>query len=920
MEKTAIIGISCRFPGAENPESFWSLLWNGADAIGEIPKDRWDASRFYDPEPGRPGKMITRCGGFLDRIDQFDADFFDIDPREAKRLDPQQRLMLEVAWEALEDAGLVPEKLAGTQTGVFLGIRQTDYGRYLYGELARIDGRNPDNTYPCIVANRISYVLDLRGPSMAVDTACSSSLVSVHLACQSLRAGESDLAVAGGVNLNLFPEEIVSRSLAGMVSPSGRCRAFDATADGYVIGDGCGAVVLKRLGDALRDGDNILAVIAGSATNHNGLSYKLTAYNGLSQEALLRKALEGAGAAAEDVGFIEANGTGSMLGDPIELKAIKSVYGRDAASTLAPCWISCVKTNIGHLEGAAGIASLIKVVLCLQHEGVAPHLHLRELNPQVSLEDAGLAIAVKPQRWPRGRKKRLAGLSAFGLGGANAHMILEEAPLPVPRPQAIDRPRHILTLSAKSERALRELAQRYLATLTARPDLLLADLCFTANTGRSHFRHRLAITAGTNAELRDRLGAFVAAADGNDHFIMAKVGRKQPKLVFVFPGQGTGFRRAGQELYATQPAFRRAFDRCAQVIRARSGIVLSPAPGESAPEDARAEHIEPVALFTLQYALAELWKSWGLTPATTIGEGVGEEAAACVAGACSLEETLSALAENSSRAVDAGAGRTPDGEHALGLAPAVERAVLDGSEILLEIGPAPLRRDIFAGPDSGSVLWLPSLEADSLNWDRVLRSLGELYVRGAPVDWIGFDRDYARRRIQAPTYPFQRQSFVFDQTSPGQPIEMPLSQEIHTLIAGLLEDGGVARLSELYGKDGNISHQETLRRQVRSLRIEQASDLLNRVVQLARDREGDGSDRLYLKRKVESLESAQVRRLLIEAIELLWRREELLASYLERKVSDGDAQHWDLEQMRTALIYLSGLLRRRNLNLDNHGE
>jgi len=304
MDNTAIIGMGCRFPGADNPESFWSALWNGVDAVTEVPKDRWDGDRFYDPEPGRSGKMITRCGGFLNQIDQFDSDFFGIDAREAKRLDPQQRLMLEVAWESLEDAGLVPAKLAGTQTGVFLGVRQTDYNRYLYGEMARIDGKNPDNTYPCIIANRISYLLDLRGPSVAIDTACSSSLVSVHMACQSLRTGESDMAVAGGVNLNLFPEEFISRSLAGMVSPSGRCRAFDSKADGYVIGEGCGAVVLKRLSDAIRDGDNILAVIKGSAVNHNGLSYKLTAYNGLSQQALLRKALDDAGAAPADVGFV----------------------------------------------------------------------------------------------------------------------------------------------------------------------------------------------------------------------------------------------------------------------------------------------------------------------------------------------------------------------------------------------------------------------------------------------------------------------------------------------------------------------------------------------------------------------------------------------------------------------------------------
>lgn len=919
MDKTAIVGIGCRFPGAENPDAFWSLLWNGVDAVGEIPGDRWDADRFFDPEPGKPGKMITRFGGFLGRIDQFDPDFFGIDSREAKRLDPQQRLMLEVAWESLEDAGLAPQELAGTQTGVFLGIRQTDYNRYLYGELARIDGKNPDNTYPCIVANRISYLLDLHGPSVAVDTACSSSLVSVHLACQSLHTGECDLALAGGVNLNLFPEEFISRSLAGMVSPSGRCRAFDATADGYVIGEGCGAVVLKRLTDALRDGDNILAVIAGSATNHNGLSYRLTAYNGLSQEALLRKALERAGAAAADVEFVEANGTGSVLGDPIELKAIKTVYGRDAASTRTRCWIGCVKTNIGHLEGAAGIASLIKAVLCLQHEGIAPHLHLRELNPQVSLDDAGLAIAVQRQTWPRGRKRRLAAVSAFGLGGANAHMILEEAALPGPRPDGVDRPKHVLTLSARSEQALRELAERYRAFLMARPDMPLADLCFTANTGRTHFRQRLVIIAESTAQLRDMLGSFAAATDGSAGFIAAKVGRKQPKVAFVFPGQHTEFSGMGRELYSTEPAFRRAFNRCAEIMHARFGTAPNLAPARSAPIDARAgQWSEPLALFALEYALAELWISWGVAPATAIGEGIGERVAACIRGACSLEDGLRALSESNLPPKDMHSGSTPDSAHSDALALAVEKAVHDGCDVFLLIGPGSARNSVqSAGPNQSALPWLPSLEAGRPDWDRILTSLGELYVRGAPVDWIGFDRAHGRRRVHAPTYPFQRQSFEIEPISPERRnVEVAPSADIHALIASLLDDGDDGQMSEFFGKGAIASQRETLRRQVRSLRMEQALELLNRALQLAREKDGDGSDRLHLRRKVESLESARARELLVKAVELLWRKEELLNAYLERKISDGDVRHWDLEQTRAALVNLSELLRRKNNRLN----
>jgi acyl transferase domain-containing protein len=911
MDNTAIIGMGCRFPGADNPESFWSTLWNGVDAVTEVPKDRWDGDRFYDPEPGRPGKMITRCGGFLNQIDQFDSDFFGIDAREAKRLDPQQRLMLEVTWESLEDAGLVPAKRAGTQTGVFLGVRQTDYNRYLYGELARIDGKNPDNTYPCIIANRISYLLDLRGPSVAIDTACSSSLVSVHMACQSLRTGESDMAVAGGVNLNLFPEEFISRSLAGMVSPSGRCRAFDAKADGYVIGEGCGAVVLKRLADAMRDGDNILAVIKGSAVNHNGLSYKLTAYNGLSQQALLRKALDDAGAAPADVGFVEANGTGSYLGDPIELKAIKSVLGQDVPLSGSTCWISSVKTNIGHLEGAAGIASLIKAVLALQHEGIPRHLHLSALNPQVFLADSRLAIAVESQPWPQGEKRRLAGVSAFGLGGANAHIVVEDAPIPAPRPDQVDRPKHILALSAQSERALHELAERYRTFLTARADSSIGDLCFTANTGRSHFRHRLAIVAGSSAELRDELGAFATPDPAKGRFMLSKTERKPPKFAFVFPSESSGCAAMGRAFYDTQPTFREAFDRCDEIVQPRLKQTLRHMLCETTTQDARpnAGMLEPLALFAVQYALAALWKSWGLVPTMAIGEGVGERVAACVAGACSPEDALADLDRSTARAHE---NRS--------LAKDIEKAVQDGCSIFLQLGPGSLGQDSFpAQLNQETVIWLSSADVGQASWDGTLRSLGEMYIRGAPVDWTGFDRDYARRRTQAPTYPFQRQRFSFEKSAREQPDAKPSSSnEIDGLIAGMLNDADTEQLSGLWGHSGSLSQQEVLRRQVRSLGLEQARGLLRRVVQLSREKDGllqDRPDRVQLRCRVERLEAAQVRELLVKAVELLWNKDDLLGAYLEREVFGANLEHWDLEQTRAMLVYMSELLRRKTSRL-----
>lgn len=908
MESIAVIGMGCRFPGADNPPAFWSLLWNGVDAITEVPADRWERARYFDPEPGRPGKMITCCAGFLDSIDGFDHEFFGIDAREAKRLDPQQRLMLEVAWESIEDAGLAPGRLAGTRTGVFLGVRQTDFNRYLYGDLARIDGRNPDSTYPCIIANRISYLLDLRGPSLAVDTACSSSLVSVHMACQSLRSGESDLALAGGVNLNLFPEELISRSLAGMVSPSGRCRAFDAAADGYVFGEGCGAVVLKRLRDAVQDDDNILAVLRGSATNHNGLSYKLTAYNGLSQQALLRQALADAGAAAQDVSLIEANGTGSYLGDPIELKAIRSVYGDAATAGTARCWIGSVKTNIGHLEGAAGIASLIKAVLALQHEGIPPHLHLRTLNPEASLDGTRLAFPLGPQPWPRGERKRLAGVSAFGLGGANAHMILEEAPEPAPRAARPDRPEHVLTLSAPTEAALRALAERYRDFLAQRGEAPIADLCFTANIGRAQFRHRLALVAGSARAAGEVLDAWKDEARGADRIACGKTGRKPAKVAFVFtagfpPGEGCA-------PYATLPAFRRAIDRCDALL----GPGFEPSLGRILTEASNLEAAPAASAavaFASQYAWACLWQSWGVMPAATCGEGIGAQVAACLSGACSLQQALASIAVGQDQSTK------PSGDGAT-LTESIARAVQDGCGIVLQLGPgAPV---LPPGRGGDTVTWLTG--ADQQGWLGLLRSLAELYVQGVGVDWNAFDRDHARRRVQVPTYPFQRHRFALERDEAAPAAAAPAGGDgIDRLIGGLLDEADVEQLTPLWGNAASAPAREALRRQVRSLGVEQAADLLARAVQLSREKDGllrDGGDRAALRRRVERLDAAQARDLLVRSVELLWRKEELLDAYLRERLAHAEAHGRDLERTRSALVYVSELLRRKNRRLTLH--
>ena len=419
----AIIGLGCHFPGASNPDEFWQLLSNGIDGISEVPEKRWDADRFYDPTQATPGKMNTRWGGFLPGIDQFDPTFFGISPREAARMDPQQRLLLEVAWETLENAGQAPDQIAGSQTGVFIGISSDDYSRIQFKDARSLDAYTGTGNAHSIAANRLSYVLDLRGPSIALDTACSSSLVAVHQACQSIRSGESEMALAGGVNLILTPDLTISLSQARMLSATGRCQTFDEAADGYVRGEGCGLVLLKSLAQAQRDGDQILAVIRGSAVNQDGRSNGLTAPNGPAQEAVIRQALHNAHVTPDQVSYVETHGSSTPLGDPIEIDALKAVLmvQRDAQQ---PCYLGSVKTNIGHLKSAAGIAGLIKTVLSLQKGEIAPHLHLKKLNPHISFAGTTFVVPTSKQVWPT-TQSRIAGVSAFGFGGTNAHVIVE---------------------------------------------------------------------------------------------------------------------------------------------------------------------------------------------------------------------------------------------------------------------------------------------------------------------------------------------------------------------------------------------------------------------------------------------------------------------------------------------------------------
>jgi phthiocerol/phenolphthiocerol synthesis type-I polyketide synthase D len=643
----AVVGLGCRFPGADGPDAFWKLVSTGQDAIREIPADRWPADQFFDPDPDARGRMATRWGGFLDGIDRFDPEFFGIAPREAHSIDPQHRLLLEVAWEALEHAGVAPDRLRGSRTGVFVGLCSGDYF-----QLSVSRGYETIDTYLAtggshsVASGRLSYVLGLEGPAVSIDTACSSSLMAVHLAARSLRQGECRMALAAGVNAILWPGSSIAMSRGRMMAADGRCKTFDARGDGFVRGEGCGVVVLKRLADAIADGDRVLALIRGTAANQDGRSNGLTAPNGRAQTAVITDALADAGIAPAEVSYVEAHGTGTPLGDPIELHALGAALspGRDARDLVQ---VGSVKTNIGHLEGAAGIAGLIKTILMLQARRIAPSLHFEQPNPFIDWASIPVTVPTSLAPWEPRQGRRVAGVSSFGFSGSNAHLILEEAPAPpVPAPVG-ERPVHLLALSARSGAALRDLAQRYERTLALDPDIALADLCCTASAGRAHFDHRVAFVARSTNELRAELGAF---AEGRLDATMLRgelAAPDAPRVAFLFTGQGAQYVGMGAALLRREPVFRAALERCAATLDPILPSPLLATIHAADPQDRRIHdtRFTQPAMLALQFALAELWRSWGIVPAAVMGHSLGEYAAAVVAGVISIEDALGVVAE-----------------------------------------------------------------------------------------------------------------------------------------------------------------------------------------------------------------------------------------------------------------------------------
>ena len=941
----AIIGMACRFPEANDHNQFWQNIEQGINSISEIPSQRWEVQKYYSDTPETPNKTISKWAGITEDIDQFDAEFFDISPREATRTDPQQRILLELSWSCIEDAGYSPSQLSGKEVGVFIGACSYDSILLMNQNQDNVEGHSGTGTWTCMIPNRISSFFNLHGPSIPIDTACSSSLVAIHYAVKSLKESECEMALVGGISVLFTSTTYIQMSQLGMLSPTGQCRTFSSDADGYVRGEGAGVVLLKPLKKAIEDGDRIYGVIKGSAINHGGRARTLTSPNVYAQSQVLRSAYTNANIPPNTVSYIEAHGTGTPLGDPIEINALKrgfkqlhQQYGL-GKSEKSYCGLGAVKSNIGHLEGAAGIAGVIKVLLAMKHKKLPTIVNFKELNPRINLKDSPFYIIDQTQEWKKLKTEsgeeipRRAGVSSFGIGGVNAHIVIEEAPFQVKNQKEVPNSRvyiqsklkndndsvaplqeennlehslHLLTLSAKTEKALSELVVRYQNYLEEeKNDSELGDICYTANIGRSHFNHRLAVIASNQQELVEKLLQYKAGEEvvGICSGELPK-NSNTPKIAFLFTGQGSQYVNMGKELYEESSVFREAIDRCDEILgkfqtTSLKEIFYPVKEDESHSSLLNQTAYTQPALFAVEYALAQLWQSWGIKPELVMGHSVGEYVAATVAGIFSLEEGLKLIAERGRlmQELPSGGGMVavmasesrvktliaPDTEIGIAAINGPESVVISGkstelravisslevegiktkqlevshafhselmepmlteftavaegltysqpkipvisnltgtvaddsicsakywvnhvrqpvrfaqgmetlqkqgAEIFLEIGAKPILLGMGRQclPE-GLGVWLPSLRPGVDEWQQMLSSLGQLYVKGFNVDWSGFDRDYTNHKVALPTYPFQRERYWIDTSK---------NQDNNTLNL-VLDQGNIDRLTQ----------------------------------------------------------------------------------------------------------------------------
>lgn len=807
VESIAIVGVGCHLPGnISSVEALIAALREGRDCVTEVPADRWDVNGYYARDAVAPGKTYVRHGGFVHDIDRFDAAFFGITDGEASRMDPQQRMALQTVWHALEHAGQSADELHRTSTGVFLSMMNTNG----YAQLKSfIEGNDGVTGYDAvgdamsIAAGRISHFLGLEGPCLAVDTACSGSMVAVHLACRSILLGECDSAIVVGVGAMLNPAVHIAFSKVGLMSRTGRCASFDEAADGYIRGEGCVAVLLRRESVALARKDRIVARIVSTAVNQDGRTPAITAPSQASQEKVVRQALRRAGVEPNDIGYVEAHGTGTPVGDPIEMRGIANVYG-PGRSADAPLFVGSVKSNFGHLEAGAGLLGLVKAAVSLDQEMIFPSLHFHRLNPAIDLGTAPIQVAAAPIAWPRGERPRLAGVSSFGYSGTNAHAVLQEADRVMVDAPSAAASREMVVLSAKSKESLEQLVDRWTDFLNADSDVELSDIAFTTATGRTHLRHRLAVVGSSKAEMGAELRSW---REGRSTTGVAagqlKIGRKS-KTAFVFGDHATSYAHMGRHLDQAQPVFAAAVDRVAAQMDAHLGAPLREVLfGASSAELLIESPHRAAALFAVEYALADLLSHWGIEPEYVVGVGAGEIAAACVAGVIDLEGAVRLILGGDSASVSRHSSpRLLDG---------IRGAIDAGCTLLIDVGPPQvLSPDLAATLASSKTRVVATLQPDGESWANLLETLATLYAVGAPVRTDRLRAADSRRRVSLPLYPFRRQRhWLYGELSADGTVALhPSLQDPRNIGSQAVpeDDGSAAAETQIESADQDAAH------------------------------------------------------------------------------------------------------------------
>ena len=713
-EAIAVVGVACRLPGGVNtPAQFWSLLRDGRDVVGEVPPSRWKLEQIFDEEPGTPGKLNVRSGGFLSDVSEFDADFFGISPREATAMDPQQRLLLEVSWEALEASGYASARRRLSKTGVFVGMMNyNDYAllkRSNGVDASGLTAFDASGDAGAIAAGRLAYTYNLKGPAITIDTACSSGLVAAHLACLSLRNQDCRMALVAGVHLMLMPDSTVAFCQAGMLAQSGRCRTFDERADGYVRGEGCIALVMKRLSDAHLDGDHVIGILHGSSVNQDGKSAGLTAPSGIAQQAVVREALDRASSVASSIGFVEAHGSATRLGDPLEMEALGAVYG---SVSEAPA-VGSVKTNLGHLEPAAGLAGLLKTMLARHHEEIPPHLNLGEVNHEIPLDKISLVIPSERRPWPSGKQGARGAVSSFGFSGTNAHVIIGASSTAPHTGTEGNRSVHPLVLSARTEASLRALARRMAVHFREYPSLSLVDVCYSAAAGRAPFEFRLALNARSTEAAATELLNWAA---GRHCAVRLSRPSAKPRTAWLLDVHEGDLSAPVRALFNQEEKFR---------VAVREWLQVQGRADDSPLDDV--ETLDRPLAWAVAWGFAQLWRCWGLEPHRVFGPSIA---------------LRNAIEANEPRRVGPGAA-------CVGLG-AVEVRALGEYDVILSCNA------------SGRANHIPLLGSDP--GEAVPQAVTSVFMAGGAVDWSAFFEGESRRTTPLPTYPFEHRSFWLSPT------------------------------------------------------------------------------------------------------------------------------------------------------------